>query len=144
MPHSLNKTVQTFTCTGLEDLSQLIDFTSINLDFSAEKLRKVFFTLKVKYTRSTEHSEESTLVYHSSPPTRISRDSNREELMDQSKAFLEVAIERFQGRGSGWILESLQQLDLHIGDLAPISGAGSYLPLPDWVKNKRVSTSFCL
>ena len=46
------------------------------------------------------------------------------------------AIEEFQQRGSGWILDKLLALDLHIVEFDPLR-ATSYIPLPTCIQNTK-------
>ena len=46
------------------------------------------------------------------------------------------AIEDFQQRGSGWVLNKLLTLDLHLVEFNPL-GATSYIPLPQGVHNRK-------
>ena len=46
------------------------------------------------------------------------------------------AIEDFQQRGSGWVLDKLLALDLHLLEFDPLR-ATSYIPLPAHIQNKK-------
>ena len=47
-----------------------------------------------------------------------------------------LAIEDFQQRGSGWILDKLIALDLHLLEFDPLR-ATSYIPLPTCIQNRK-------
>ena len=46
------------------------------------------------------------------------------------------AIEKLESKGSGWRLEKLLILDLHINKFSPLIGL-SYIPFPEKVANKK-------
>ena len=46
------------------------------------------------------------------------------------------AIEEFQQRGSGWVLDKLIALDLHLLEFDPLRST-SYIPLPTYIQNRR-------
>ena len=48
------------------------------------------------------------------------------------------AIEAFQQRGSGWILDKLIALDLHLLEFDPLR-ATSYIPLPTCIQNRKAA-----
>ena len=45
-------------------------------------------------------------------------------------------FEAFQKNGSGWYFKEVLKLEIHTADFYPTQGS-SYLPLPEWIKNKR-------
>ncbi len=45
-------------------------------------------------------------------------------------------IDTFVQRGSGWVLDEIKSLDLHVTGYRPVTGS-SYIPLPDRLKGKQ-------
>ena len=61
---------------------------------------------------------------------------NIEKLLEDSYAELISKIEEFQSRGSGWVLNKLLILDLHILEYNPLH-ASSYIPLPERLASNK-------
>ena len=59
-----------------------------------------------------------------------------DELLNETYENLVSAIENYQNRQSGWVLDRLLKLDLHVLEYSPLH-ATSYIPLPQDVYNKK-------
>jgi len=46
-------------------------------------------------------------------------------------------VDQFTRRGSGYTLERINQLSVTCIKFRPLGAAGSYIPTPAWIKNKR-------
>jgi len=46
-------------------------------------------------------------------------------------------VEQFSQRGSGYTLQNIYQLSASFIKYRPLGAAGSYIPTPTWIKNKR-------
>ena len=61
----------------------------------------------------------------------IYESSEVDEILNNTNENLVSSIEDFQHRGSGWVLDRLLKLDLHILEFNPLR-ATSYIPLPSF------------
>ena len=59
-----------------------------------------------------------------------------EKLIDKCVKKIIEDLESYQKNGSGWYFKEVVQLEIHTVDFNPTEGS-SYIPLPDWIKNKR-------
>ena len=59
-----------------------------------------------------------------------------EKLIDKCVKKIIEDLEVFQKNGSGWYFNEVVQLEIHTVDFNPTE-ASSYLPLPDWITNKK-------
>ncbi len=66
----------------------------------------------------------------------IYESSEVEEILANTYEDLISEIENFQHRGSGWVLDRLLKLDLHVLEFNPLR-ATSYIPLPKEVQDKK-------
>ena len=66
----------------------------------------------------------------------IFKSTDIDDLLNHTYENLVSSIENFQQRGSGWVLDKLLKLDLHILEFNPLN-ATSYIPLPDELQRKK-------
>ena len=66
----------------------------------------------------------------------VYQSSDVQELLRKAESDIITRIEKYQSRGSGWILEELLMLDLHIYEFSPLH-ASSYIPLPEKLVRKQ-------
>ena len=59
-----------------------------------------------------------------------------EEVFNEMVDEIEELIQRAEGEGSGWVLESIISIVLHTANWDPLN-AGSYMDLPPFLKNKK-------
>ena len=67
--------------------------------------------------------------------TFINKDDILESLETSTKIFID-AIDDFNSKGSGFILHSFIQFNIHIASYTPLAGS-SYLKLPSYYENKK-------
>lgn len=62
--------------------------------------------------------------------------SNIDQLLEEAEEELMKRIDKFEQKGSGWVLHRLLTLDLHIDAFVPLR-ASSYIPTPDYIAAKK-------
>ena len=84
---------------------------------------------------------DSTFI--TEPPAVLTTDteeifssSNLDETLNNTYCNLIKRMEDFQHRGSGWVLDKLIKLDLHMLEFNPLR-ATSYIPLPEELRRKQ-------
>ena len=102
-----------------------------------EEAVKFYLSLHVNFHLSTE------VAFLTDSPAVLSTDTI--EVYDSSDVHVALnntyenlvsAIEDIQQRGSGWILDKLTALDLHLLQFDPLR-ATSYIPLPTCIHNRK-------
>ena len=109
----------------------------INDELTKKKALKFYVALHANFHLS--HDESFT----TSPPAvlrseaiELYKSSNINEVLDKTYESLIAAIENYVNRGSGWVLDRLVKLDLHILEFNPLRGT-SYIPLPKDLQHNR-------
>ncbi len=69
-------------------------------------------------------------------PHAIFKGTNLTEIYDLSVDKIMDSLSCFQKEGSGWVIESIENVTLHTIKHQPLSGS-SYIPLPPKIKNKK-------
>ena len=109
----------------------------IILDLCQQALEKYsslryWSSLELKLVR-----EESTFLTHfCHKAISITNADLIGELIDSTISKILENFDNFQQRGSGWILSSVEHLDIHIGPYRPLQAA-SFSPLPAKIRNKN-------
>ncbi len=98
---------------------------------------KIFLSLHVNFHQSIDPDffTEPTPVLNTDP-VEILASTNINETLDEIYDALVDAVEHFEMIGSGWVLDQLLRLDLHVLEFIPLR-ASSYLPLPSEVEEKH-------
>ena len=109
----------------------------INKKVVKKRAVKFYFSLHVNFHLSTN------VAFLTDPPAVLSTDtievydsSDVHDALNSTYENLVSAIEDFQQRGSGWSLEKLIALDLHLLEFDP-HRATSYIPLPTCIQNRK-------
>ena len=83
------------------------------------------------------------VTFLTNPPAVLSTDTievyDSSDVHDASNSIhenLTSAIKDFQQRGSGWVLDKLLALDLHLLEFDPLK-ATSYIPLPTCIQSRK-------
>ena len=104
-----------------------------------KKPKKISLSASVTYTRPNKINEDPYVVFVKTEQIVVLK-SNHFKL---SQIFDSKIVPSFQAemddtimRGSGWSVESIQELHLNVARYEPLSGS-SYLPLPDFIAKKR-------
>ena len=87
------------------------------------------------FTREVDDDVQRIRVYFSTNP-QIVNESNGFDLASVISD-LNVAVDNFNRRGSGFVLESIKHFVICITQYRPLHGGSSYIPTPQWLKNKR-------
>ena len=98
---------------------------------------KFYLSLHVNFHLSTD------VAFLTDPPAVLSTDTievydscDVHDELNSTYENLVSVIEDFQQRGSGWILDKLIALDLHLLEFDPLR-ATSYIPLPTCIQNRK-------
>ena len=86
------------------------------------------------FTREVDDDVQRIRVYFSTNP-QIVNESNGFDLASVISD-LNVAVDNFNRRGSGFVLESIKHFVICITQYRPLHGGSSYIPTPQWLKNK--------
>ena len=98
---------------------------------------KIFFSLHLNFHQSSDPSfiTEPPVLLNTEPLEILASTNITETLISVYDIHIN-AIEEFEMRGSGWVLDQLLQLDLHLHELVPLRGS-TYLPLSKEISDKR-------
>ena len=69
-------------------------------------------------------------------PVELLESTELDPLLDDTYGALLNSIDKFELRGSGWVLDQLLRIDLHVLEFDPLR-ASTYLPLPKWIEDKH-------
>ena len=98
---------------------------------------KFYVTLKVRMFQSGTDGERTyTSVGFWGGTYHCLSQSDVDEKLDYTSDTLNANFESFSTRGSGWILETVEQITLKIGQNVRIRG-GSFIPTPNFIKDKQ-------
>ena len=74
--------------------------------------------------------------YFSSGTQEVFESTNLEQFVQTNLNKLNVAIDSYQGNGSGWAFTEIKNLNINLGQHSPTRGS-SYIDLPPWIKLKK-------
>ena len=99
---------------------------------------RFFMVYKVKLVKFNIEGEEEIKVnaYLNSGNKRVLEMAQFDDVYSQHMAKINQEFENYTGEGSGWILEDIQSIDLHISRYKPISGS-SFIPTPKSLQKKK-------
>ena len=104
-----------------------------------KKPKKISLSASVTYTRPNKINEDPYVVFVKTEQIVVLKSDH----FKLSQIFDSKIVPSFQKemddmimRGSGWSVESIQELRLNVARYEPLSGS-SYLPLPDFIAKKR-------
>jgi hypothetical protein len=105
---------------------------------------KFYIGLQVQYRRRVvterEIGEQFTDAHHFTSCRRVLLADDIVEMVDQALQQLEDLSFSYQNMGSDWLFFRVLDLTIHVVNYRPTKGS-SYIPLPEWIKNKKVSAS---
>ena len=81
-------------------------------------------------------TEAEDVRHLSTNMTILLQNDNISRSYDEVVAVLEQRIQDDQAKGSGWVINKIMALQIIVNQYQPITG-GSYIPLPDFVANKK-------
>ena len=93
-----------------------------------------FVLTAISLAKSTTMFNASESI--SQPTLQIVNESNGFDLASVISD-LNVAVDNFNRRGSGFVLECIKHFVICITQYHPLHGGSSYIPTPQWLKNKR-------
>ena len=98
---------------------------------------KYYITVKTRFSRTDKdgYKEEQSTYLHGMYHTML-REEQFDETYDSSTQKIWNSFETFIKKGSGWVLERVEKLNLHTMRYEPIIGS-SYIDLPEHIKNKK-------
>jgi hypothetical protein len=142
---SLNGTVNTTTLQPSNNwdlLKMFNDEESAIIQHLVDELEnkrgiKWFLAVKVTFNKINNHGEDvsTEAIFRNSNVAT----TNDDELESQiATAFQEIykAQEEFQREGSGWNLDTIESVEINVGEYVPLMGS-SYIPLPKHLINKK-------
>ena len=98
---------------------------------------KLYFSLHANFHLNSDPSfvTEPSIVLNTDVEETF-RSNDLDDLLESAYESIQAAIEKFQLRGSGWVLDRLIRLDLHIHEYNPLR-ATSYIPLPKELQHSK-------
>ena len=94
-------------------------------------------SIQVRLVKYTSEGEVSTIEPHFRSKNKILL--RKGEIKEQLKIAMEKipsSFSDFQSKGSGWVLDKVLHIDLHIAKYKPLKGS-SYLPLPSFLARSK-------
>uniref|UniRef100_A0A158P4F2 C2H2-type domain-containing protein n=1 Tax=Tetranychus urticae TaxID=32264 RepID=A0A158P4F2_TETUR len=110
------------------------------LQYVIEKLGsiKVQSCLLLKFIKQKPDGDtDTTEIYKVSQMHRLTNMFNFEELVKEWMEEVELSIDQFTQRGSGWVLQTVKVLEIRIGKLKEHSGGCASVKLPPSLKQKK-------
>ena len=109
----------------------------LNLEVAKKRAVKFYLSLHANFPLNTD------VTFLTNPPAVLSTDTmevyGSSDVLDALNSISEnlaSTIEDFQQHGSGWVLDKLLALDLHLLEFDPLRST-SYIPLPTCIQNKK-------
>ena len=101
------------------------------------EVKKVYMALHANFHLSTDPTfiTDPPVVLHTKPE-EVLASTNINEVLENIFSTMMQSVEDYELRGSGWILNQLLRLDLHILRFDPLR-ASTYLKLPEEIRYKR-------
>ena len=110
---------------------------SINDELHEKNAIKYYLSSHVNFHLSMDESfTTNPPVVLSTTPIEVFKFNNIEKSLADTYDNLISKIGEFQSRGSGWVLDELVMLDLHILEYKPLR-ASSYIPLPEKLASRK-------
>ena len=106
----------------------------INEEVVKKRAVKFYLSLHVNFHLNTDVAFPPAVL--STDTIQVYDSSDVHDALNSTYENLVSAIEDFQQRGSGWILNKLVALDLHLLEFYPLR-ATSYIPLPTYIQNRK-------
>lgn len=100
---------------------------------------KVQFCLQVTFYKTVSNIKIFTIAYFTSDNYILSAFNNT--LNNKLINMFDNKIQTFESIGSGWIIDSIDRLDIRIALYNPIKGGCNNSDLPDFIKNKKAVIS---
>ena len=103
-----------------------------------QKNIKIEFVLRCNMSKTNIATGETTvkLVYFKSFVEIVFEETDREEIYEKSVDKMRESMSKFTKEGSGWVLHSIEGLDLHTVKYVPLNGS-SYIKLPNNLARKK-------
>ena len=103
------------------------------VDFFARRRKpfqvKLIFTCRFTRRGGEGGKEEEAFPNFNSSVERVMEDTDLDELYERMTNECLEEMEKYQKKGSGWVLKNVESLDINIDPFNPMR-AGSYFPLP--------------
>ena len=112
---------------------------SIVINFlQTQKNIKIEFVLRCNMSKTNIATGETTvkLVYFKSFVEIVFEETDREDIYEKSVDKMRESLAKFTREGSGWVLHSIEGLDLHTVKYVPLNGS-SYIKLPNNLARKK-------
>ena len=103
-----------------------------------QKNIKIEFVLRCNMSKTNIATGETTvkLAYFKSFVEIVFEETDREEIYEKSVNKMRESMAKFTKEGSGWVLHSIESLDLHTVKYVPLNGS-SYIKLPNNLARKK-------
>ncbi|PFX14747.1 hypothetical protein AWC38_SpisGene21073 [Stylophora pistillata] len=103
-----------------------------------QKNIRVELVLKCNMSKTNIMTGETVLelVYFNSSTKNVFQETDREELYQECVDKMMESLAAFTRNGSGWVVHSVEGLDLHTVKYTPLKGS-SYIKLPNFLADKK-------
>jgi len=95
---------------------------------------KIHFRVGVNFERGTENGVQHTRAWFHTPTFISSSISDID--MDNISSYFAEAVENFNSRGSGWLMQSIHEFTVCYAPFHPFQGS-SYFPTPKYLADKK-------
>jgi RNase P subunit RPR2 len=101
---------------------------------------KWFLSIDMRFLREKPDGSATTMAYFKTSPTiALNPTETRTSLEDGISRFQNL-IDNFTSDGSGWVIDEIVGLKLHMATYDPIGGS-SYIPTPKWIAIKKATVN---
>ena len=130
----------------LQDADMILDLlkdsvmqlhNTIDEELCKKKALKFYLSLHANFHLGSDESfQTDPPIVFNTDPFEIYESTEVDGILTQTYEKLFSSIEEFQHRGSGWVLDKLLRIDIHILEFNPLR-ATSYIPLPTQLARKK-------
>ncbi|XP_022800154.1 uncharacterized protein LOC111338012 [Stylophora pistillata] len=139
---SLKQFTETYTIDGVggygpKDFLEVVKPVVINF-LNTQKNIKIEFIFRCEMVKKNIITDEVEMMiaYFNSSQKIVFQETDREEIYDECVEKMMESLAEFQRRGSGWVFNRVEGLDLHTVKYTPLKGS-SYIKLPKHLANKK-------
>lgn len=101
---------------------------------------KASFSLHIVFGKEVERDGEllkiTTTAYFNIPATEVLNDDDIDRVIEETIVKLKNRVEEFEGLGSGWSVDNINDLEMSITTYHPFS-SGTYIPTPSGLRGKH-------
>ena len=102
---------------------------------------KWYVSMDVTFQRENpDGTDRTTLAYFQSTPVVMMNQTQTSAHMEDAVSRIENRVETFTTDGSGWTIQHIGNVTLHVATYDPIGGS-SFIPTPRWIALKKATVN---